>query len=266
MDHIFIDRLNAKIQHNLSLRGHPDALYGLRPYVASHLDHNGKLLEDALELIKRFWDRARPFWVKAEARMHEQILIRMLDEDRKSLEVISAEFIKRYPQSKDQFPKNEVDHHYNVYQTKVRDEIAFLQAVRRREISEEFLKWTLGAAIPVICVFLSAWLASDARSTLKEINGVRQETAELARASLITSSIILDRADRPVAPVHKVAAAKRIKDIESRLAPHFPAIHTEVKDAIRQINADAEKFWKRYEALPESKREKFLDDYEKQAQ
>ena len=264
MDIIFIDRLNAKIRHNLSLRGRPDSKYGLHPFVTVYLDQNGKLLEDALSLVQKYWDRARPLFVTAEGAAHEQILLRMLAEDRKSLNEISTQFIEHHPHSKDQYPVQAVDTHYDIYETKVRDEIACLQAVRRREISEELLKWFVGAAIPVVCVFLSAWLASDARSTLKEINSVRKEMAELAHANVITTRLIFDGEGRLGGmPAHKAVALKLIDDIETRLQAFYPNIREEVDTLLSQTNADAKTFWEKYESLPQDKREAYLKNYVK---
>ena len=90
---------------------------------------------------------------------------------------------------------------------------------------------------------------------------MRQEMAGLVRSSLVASSLILDVSDRLFAPTHKVAALKRKKEVEVRLAPYFPSIHDEINTAVKQANLEADKFWKKYEALPQDKQEKFLKDY-----
>lgn len=264
MDLIFIDRLNAKIRHNLSMRGHPDVKYGLHTYVKLHLDQNGKLMEDALSLVRKYWDRARPLSVTREGAAHEHSLLEKLAEDRKSLDRICAQFIEQHVQFKDDYPTQEVDIHYEVYETKVRDEIACLQAVRRREISEGLLKWFVGAAIPVVCVFLSAWLANDARSILKEINSVRKEMIELAHANVIVSRLILDGEGRfGGMPAHKAVALKLIGDIEMHLQAVYPNIREEIDALLRQTNADAKVFWEKYESTPQDKRALFLKNYMK---
>lgn len=262
MDMIFIDRLNAKIRHNLSLRGGPDLKHGLHPFVTCYLDQSGKLLEDALRLVQKYWDRARPLSVRKEGLAHESILLQMIAADRVSLDEKCRNFIKEHPQFESHYPTDIIDNHCAIYETKVRDEIACLQAVRQREILDQFLKWFVGAAIPVICVFLSAWLVRDARGTLKEVNSVRSEMAELARANVITARLILDGEGRAGGmPAHKAVALKLITDVEAHLQVFYPNIHKEVDALLRQTNSDARTFWGKYEKLPQDKQEEFLNRY-----
>lgn len=261
MDSIFLDRLNVKIRQNLNMQILPNPSIGLGVYVHHHLEQNGKFLEDALALVSRYWERAQPTDVAGESTAHEQVLITLLDENRKRLEQNISQFLAKEPQYATENPVEDINIHYEVYKTKVRDEIAFFGAVRRREITEQRKSWLIGAAIPVFCVLLSVGLANDARATLKEVNSVRIEMAALARSSLVASSLILDGADRISAPAHKVAAQIQMQEVENRLAPFYPGIHQEIETSIRKANLEAERFWKQYEKLPSNKQEQFLKDY-----
>ena len=261
MDSIFFDRLNTKIRQSLSMQALPDASTGLANYVHRHLEHNGKLLEAALALVSRYWERAQPGAVGEEAAAHEKVLIALLDENRKLLEYNTDQFLSRQPQFATENPAQDINIHYDVYKAKVRDEIALLAAVRRREISELRKRLLIGAAVPIVCVLLSAWLANDARVSLKEVNSVRGEMAALARSSLVASSLILDGADRISAPAHKLAAQIQMQEVENRLAPFYPRIHQEIEASIRKANIEAERFWKQYEKVPPGKQDQFLKDY-----
>lgn len=260
MDDIFLDRFHAKIEQHLSAIGTPSPENGgLPPFVAAHLSANGMLFEDVLGFLRRYWERAKPRSVEKYAVAHETVLLRLLNESRGLLDHTIEVYQNAYPKADRNQDSAKIKIHYDIYSSKVREEIAFLQAVRRREISDGRQKWFLEAAIPIACVVLSAFLASSARTTLNEINAVRREIAEIARASFITSHLVLDGEGRfGGMPVHKAAARQRLEIIEDRLKEFFPSIHEETKKALDEANADAKKFW----SLPEVKRKEYLKKYE----
>lgn len=265
MDSIFLDRLNAKMKQHLNSRGSPDAGQGLRPFVENYIDSNGKLLEDALSLLKRYWERARPKDIADEGLAHEKVLLNMVSEDKRLLDASVAEFLKRRPTFEWPEMRSQIDTHYEIYSSKVRDEIAFLQAIRQREVSEDRQKWLLGAAVPVVCVILAALLANDARSTLKEIEALRQEMAELARENLVASTLILKASNRMVAPIHRRAAKQEISAITNRLRPYIPTIDKDLKTAIEKVDQEDKAFIKHLESLPQEKQYKLLEKMDQDA-
>ena len=262
MDSYFRDRLLAKTKVHLHYDRKPDPGEGLRHFISRHLHSHGTLQEEALVFLKRYWERVQPSKVGAEGAAHEAILVGLATTDKKFLDDTVAGFLKAHPNYAWDGMQKEIDLHYEQYTSKIRDEVAFLQAIRKREKRDDLHKWLLGGAVPVACVLLAAFLANDARTTLKEINSVRRETAELAHASVITSRLILDGEGRfGGMPAHKAAALKRINDIESRLQQFYPNIREEVEAILAQTNADAKVFWKKYEGLPQDKRSEYLKNY-----
>lgn len=262
MDSFFADRLNAKIKQHLDYSKQPDRSEGLRVYVSRHIDGNGQLLEDALVFLKRYWERVRPNRTSTEGASHEKLFMHLINIDKKHLEDDLALFLKLNPSFAYEGMQEQIDLHYENYTAKIRDEIAFLQAARRKDISDDWQRWLSGAVIPIVCVLLAAWLAKDAKSTLKEVSAVRKEVVELARANVVTSRLILDGAGRwGGMPAHKAAALKLLNEIELSLMRDYPNLHEEVESILRKTNADAEQFWKKYERLPADKRPGFLKDY-----
>jgi hypothetical protein len=264
MDEIFFDRFHLKIEQHLSSIGTPSPQSGgLDPFIELHLDANGKMFEDILSFIRRYWERARPGNIEELGEAQEVLLLYLLKESQDLLAHTIQVYEKAYPNITPHVSGTKIEFHYKLYSSKVRDEIAFLKAVRKREVADDRQKWIFGAAIPVACAVLSVVLAGDAVSTLKEINVVRREIAEIAKASLITTELVLDGEGRfGGMPAHKAAARKRLKLIEERLREFYPDIHRESEAEIGAANAEAKLFWEKYRTLPPDKRSEYRKKYE----